>query len=233
MLKRRWFCRLVDYLSNEWSNTSTVVFCHNTQDASAVPGIGRFLRVSHKMMRGRKKKTYRTSCQTQAGIGHCAPANRGGHVQNRSRRRQGLRGKINPARRRSKHAWTKDQAGRQKRAKIDAVGGWRVHTADGTPSRNAATRSKHCNFMCQGDIRPRAAAGSSRNGKTRAVAAITGTRLVGNVASNTASAWSDPEHTRKRSSRRSVSATELSRPGIHWHSNSRCSMWHHLCSLAA
>ena len=80
--------------------------------------------------------------------------------------------------------------------------GWRVHTADCTPRRNTATRSKHLSFMCQGDIRPRAAAGSSRNGTTQAVAATTGIRLVGNASSNTASAWSDPEHTRKRSSRR-------------------------------
>ena len=121
----------------------------------------------------------------------------------------------------------------QKRANTDAVRGWRVHTADDTPSRNAATRSKHCNFMCQGDTRPRAAAGSSRNGTTQAAAATTGIRLAGNAASNTASAWSDQEHTRQRSSRRRVSAAELSRPGIHWHSHSRCSMWRHLCSLAA
>ena len=67
--------------------------------------------------------------------------------------------KSDPVRRRSNHAWTEDQAGRRKRATIDAVGGWRVHTADDALSRNAATRSKHCNFMCQGDIRPRAAAG--------------------------------------------------------------------------
>ena len=108
-----------------------------------------------------------------------------------------------------------------------------IYTAVDTPSRNAATRSKHCNFMCQGDIRPRAVAGSSRNGTIQAVAATTGTRLDGNAASNTASAWSDPEHTRKRSSRRRVIAAELSRPAIHRHSNRRCSMWRHLCSLAA
>ena len=45
---------------------------------------------------------------------------------------------------------------------------------------------------------------------TQAVAATTGIRLDGNAASNTASAWSVPEHTRTR---RMVSATELSRPG--------------------
>ena len=40
-----------------------------------------------------------------------------------------------------------------------------MHTADDTPSSDAATRSKHCNFTCQGDIRPRAAAGSTRIGQ--------------------------------------------------------------------
>ena len=59
--------------------------------------------------------------------------------------------KSDPVRRRSNHAWTEDQASKRKRANKDAVGSWRVHTADDTPSRNAATRSKHCNFMCQGE----------------------------------------------------------------------------------
>ena len=154
-------------------------------------------------------------CKTGSGAGKCGGA------------------KSNTVCRRSNHARTEDQAGRQKRANTDAAGGWRVHTADDTPRRNATTRSKHLSFMCQGDIRPRAAAGSSRNGTTQAVAATTGIRLVGNAASNTASAWSDPEPTRKRSSRRRESATGLSRPGIHWHSSSRCSMLRHLRSLAA
>ena len=35
----------------------------------------------------------RTSRQTQAGIGHSAPAHRGGHVQNKSRRRGQRRGR--------------------------------------------------------------------------------------------------------------------------------------------
>ena len=109
--------------------------------------------------------------------------------------------KLDPVRRRSSRAWTEDQAGRRKRANIDAVGGWRVHTADDTPSRNAATRSKHCHIMFHGDIWPRAAAGSSRNGATQAVAATAGIRLDDNAACNTASARSNPEHTRKRSSR--------------------------------
>ena len=44
-----------------------------------------------------KKKTPDwTSRQIQAGIGHSAPAHRGGHVQNRIRRRQALWGKIGP-----------------------------------------------------------------------------------------------------------------------------------------
>ena len=54
--------------------------------------------------------------------------------------------KSDPVCRRSNHARAEDQAGRRKRANIDVVGGWQVHTADETPSRNAATRSKHCNF---------------------------------------------------------------------------------------
>ena len=40
------------------------------------------------------KKTDGTSRQTQAGIGHSAPEHRGRHVQNRIRRRQVRRGKI-------------------------------------------------------------------------------------------------------------------------------------------
>ena len=154
-------------------------------------------------------------CKTGSGAGKCTGA------------------KSNTVHRWSNHARTEDQAGREKRANTDAFGGWRVHTAVDTPRRNAATRSIHLSFMCQGHTRPRAAAGSSRNGTTQALAATTGIRPVGNTASNTASAWSDPEHTRKRSHRRRASATEPSRPGIHWHSNNRCSMWRHLCSLAA
>ena len=57
-----------------------------------------------------------------------------------ARKRSG--GESDPVRRRSNHAWTEDQAGGRKRASTDAVRGWRVHTADDTPSRNAATRSK-------------------------------------------------------------------------------------------
>ena len=90
-----------------------------------------------------------------------------------------------------------DRAGRQKGDNIDAVGGCWVHTEDDTPRWNAASRSKHCNFMCQGKIRPRAAAGSSRKGTTQAVAAKSGIQLDGNAAiySNRAAALSDPEHT--------------------------------------
>ena len=42
----------------------------------------------------KRKRTDRTSRQTQAGIGHSAHAHRGGHMQNRIRRRQVRRGKI-------------------------------------------------------------------------------------------------------------------------------------------
>ena len=78
-------------------------------------------------------------CKTGSAAGKCSGA------------------KSNTVRRRSNHARTADQAGRQKRANTDAAGGWRVHTADDAPRRNAATRSKHLSFMCQGDTRPRAA----------------------------------------------------------------------------
>ena len=87
-------------------------------------------------------------CKTGSGAGKCAGA------------------KSNTLRRRSSHARTEDQAGREKRANTDAAGGWRLHTAVDTPRRNAATRSKRISFMCQGDIRPKAAAWSSRNGTT-------------------------------------------------------------------
>ena len=180
-----------------------------------------------------KKVTDRTSRQTQAASASaplCTGADTCKTVSG-ARNRSGA--KSHPARRRSDHAWTEVRAGKRKFANIDAVGGWRENTADSTPGRNAAIRSKHCGFMCQRDIRPRADAGASRNGTTQAVAATAGVRPVENAASNTASAWSDPKHTRKRSSRRRVSATELSRPGMYGYSNSRCSMWRHLCSLAA
>ena len=133
-----------------------------------------------------------------------------------ARKRFGGKSDLQLVRRRSNHAWPEDQAGRRKRANIDAVGGCRVHAADAIPSRNAAARSKHSSFMCKGNIRPRAGAGSSRNGTTQAMAATTGIRLVGNAASNIASAWSDPE-LENRSSWRRASATELSRPGIYRH----------------
>ena len=73
-------------------------------------------------------------CKSGSGAGKCAGA------------------KSNTVRRRSNHARTEDQAGREKRANTDAAGGWRVHTAVDTPRRNAATRSQHLSFMCQGDI---------------------------------------------------------------------------------
>ena len=63
-------------------------------------------------------------CKIGSGAGKCAGA------------------KSNTVRRRSNHARTEDQADSEKRANTDAAGGWRVHTADDTPRRNAATRSK-------------------------------------------------------------------------------------------
>ena len=87
-------------------------------------------------------------CKTGSGAGKCAGA------------------KSNTVRRRSNHARTDDQAGREKRANTDAAGGWRVHTAVDTPRRNAATRSKH---LCAGADRCRAGSdtGSSYGVKTQ------------------------------------------------------------------
>ena len=93
-----------------------------------------------------------------------------------------------PDRRRSNHEWTDDRAGRRRLANTDSDGGRLVHAADDTPSKNAATRARHCNFMRQGGARPSAAAGSRRNGTIQPVAATTGVRSEGNVASNTADA---------------------------------------------
>ena len=59
---------------------------------------------------------------------------------------------------------TDDQAGRLKLANAEADRGWRVHTAEDTPSTNAAARPKHCNGMWPGGYRPRTAAGSRTNG---------------------------------------------------------------------
>ena len=67
-------------------------------------GLRSFLRASATRFAGdlneprvkkkKKKKTDQTSRRTQAGIGHSAPAHRGGHMQNRISRRQVHRGKI-------------------------------------------------------------------------------------------------------------------------------------------
>ena len=91
-----------------------------------------------------------------------------------------------PTRRRSNTEWRDDQAGRRGLANTHADGGSRVHSADDTPSRKAATRARHCNFMRQGGGRPSAVAGSRRNGTMQAVAATSGERSEGNAASSTA-----------------------------------------------
>ena len=98
-------------------------------------------------------------CRTGIGAGSSAGADKG------------------PDRRQSNHAWTDDQAGRRRLANTDSDGGSLVHAADVTPSKNTATRGTHYNFMRQGGGggrggRPRAAAGSKRNGTRQAVAAI-------------------------------------------------------------
>ena len=154
-------------------------------------------------------------CRTGVGAGSSAGADKG------------------PDRRQSNHERTDDQAGRRRSANTDSDGDSPVHAAADTPSKNAATSDTHSNFMRQGGGRPRAAAGSRRNGTRQAVAATTGVRSEGNVASNTADACSDPKHALKRLSRRSVTASAPPVPKTPGYSNSRCSMWRHLCSLTA
>ena len=109
-------------------------------------------------------------CRTGVGTGSSAGADKG------------------PDRRQSNHEWTDDQAGRRRLANTDSDGGSLVHVADDTPSKNAASRDTHCNCMRQRGGRPRAAAGSRRNGTRQAVAATTGVRSEGNVVNNTADA---------------------------------------------
>ena len=53
-------------------------------------------------------------------------------------------------RRRRDHEWTDDQAGRRRVANTDADEGRGVHATNGTPSKNAASRARHCNFMRRG-----------------------------------------------------------------------------------
>ena len=143
-------------------------------------------------------------CRTGVGAGSSAGADKG------------------PVRRQSNHEWTDDQARRRRLANTDSDGGSLVHAAADTPSKNAASSDTHCNFMRQGGGRPRAAAGSRRNGTRQAVAATTGVRSEGNAATNTADACSDPKHALNRSSRRSVTASAPRVPKIPGHSNSRC-----------
>ena len=91
-----------------------------------------------------------------------------------------------------------------------------MHTAGDTPSRN----EDYIQTLQIQVPKGHTALGScrveqERDNTSRGSNKGPGIQLVGNAASNTASVLSDPEHTRKRSSRRMVSATELSRPGIH------------------
>ena len=62
-----------------------------------------------------------------------------------------------------------------------------MHAADDTPSKSAATRATHCNFMRQGggDVPVQQ---QGLGGTGQAVAAATGVRSEGKVASNTADA---------------------------------------------
>ena len=83
-----------------------------------------------------------------------------------------------PDRRQSNHERTDDQAGRRRLANTDSDGGSLVHATDDTPSKNAATRDKHCNFTRQGVGRPSAAAGSRRNRTRQAVADVNQSLLL-------------------------------------------------------
>ena len=69
--------------------------------------------------------------------------------------------------RQSNHDWTDDQAGRLRLASSDSDGGSLVYAADDTPSKNAAPRDTHCDFMRQGWGRPSAAAGSGGTGRDK------------------------------------------------------------------
>ena len=184
------------------------------------------------MLKRERKKTDRTSRQTQAGIGDSAHAHRGGHVQNRIRRRQVRRGKI-------EHISSAEQP------RTDGGSGRQGKACQHRRGRGlaGAHRSRHpkkerCNKIQTPQLHvPR---GHAAQGSCRVEQERDNTSRGSNNGNTTDRKrrqqhrlWSDPEHTRKRSSRRRASATELSRPGIHRHSNSRCSMWRHLCSLAA
>ena len=65
-----------------------------TTDGSIVQCIYTGISITALQLSKKRKKKNRTSRQTQAGIGHSAPAHRVGHVHNRIRRRQVRRGKI-------------------------------------------------------------------------------------------------------------------------------------------
>ena len=97
-----------------------------------------------------KKLNFRTSRQTQAGIGHSAPAHRGGMCRTGVGAGSSAGADKGPDRRQSNHEWTDDQAGRRGLANTDSDGGDPVHAAADTPSKNAATSDTHCNFMRRG-----------------------------------------------------------------------------------
>ena len=199
------------------------------------PDCAQLSRPAHTKKKKFKIKLNRTSRQTQVGIGHSAPAKRGGHVQNRSRRREQRQGRQ----RTRPQAEQPRMDGRTTRQEGE---GWPIFTqteaASCTPQTTHQARTPRLetriatSYAKGGDVSG-AAAGSRRNGKRQAVAATTGVRPEGSAASNTADAWSDPKHTLKRSSQKSLTASVPPAPKIHGHSNSRSSMWRHLCYLPA
>ena len=83
-------------------------------------------------------KLCRTSCQTQAGIGHSAPGTWADMCGSGAGAGSSVGADTKPNHWRSKHKWKVDTAGRRRFVNMD--GGGRVHAADGAPSQNADTR---------------------------------------------------------------------------------------------
>ena len=138
-----------------------------------------------------------------------------------------------PDRRQSNHEWTNDQAGRRRLANIESDGGSLVHAANGTPSKNVATRARHCNFMGQGggtsqcssrveEERDKARRGRYNRGMIRRKCCKQHRRCM--IRSKTRPNEVIPEK---------LTTSGPPAPKIPGHSNSRCSMWRHLCSLFA
>ena len=111
------------------------------------------------------KKTDRTSRQTQAGIGHSAPAHRGGHMQNRISRRQVRRGKIEHMQR--QHVCRRRRRRRSESAPIPAIPrSIGPSTPESTPAhrRNTTQANPFCGWWTAGGGRRTAGGGRQRTG---------------------------------------------------------------------